>query len=105
MERGGPSLDSGPGLNLARKQEKVVSLDNRMDPGLGLSIARQAELVFSDTAIARDAFLLKHIRRNRFCNLTKIYFFGDHQLPMLQGRLCQLEVADLCLQADQETDP
>ena len=71
MERGGPSLDSGPGLNLARKQEKVVSLDNRMDSGLGLSIARQAELVFSDTAIARDAFLLKHIRRNRFCNFTK----------------------------------
>ena len=71
MERGGPSLSSGPGLNLARKQEKVVSLDNRMDPGLGLSIARQAELVFSDTAIARDAFLLKHIRRNRFCNFTK----------------------------------
>jgi len=65
MERGGPSLSSGPGLNLARKQEKVVSLDNRMDSGLGLSIARQAELVFSDTAIARDAFLLKHIRRNR----------------------------------------
>ena len=104
MERGGPSLDSGPGLNLARKQEKVVSLDNRMDSGLGLSIARQAELVFSDTAIARDAFLLKHIRRNRFCNLTKIYFFDDRIL-MLQGRLCQLEVADLCLQADQETDP
>lgn len=104
MERGGPSLDSGPGLNLARIQEKVVSLDNRMDSGLGLSIARQAELVFSDTAIARDAFLLKHIRRNRFCNLTKIYFFDD-RLPMLQGRLCQLEVADLCLQADQETDP
>ena len=70
MERGGPSLDSVPGLNLARNQEKVVSLDNRMDPGLGLSIARQAELVFSDTAIARDAFLLKHIRRNRFCNIT-----------------------------------
>ena len=102
MERGGPSLDSGSGLlHLARNQEKVV----RMDSSLGLSIARQAELVFSDTAIARDAFLLKHIRRNRFCNLTKIYFFGDHQLPMLQGRLCQLEVADLCLQADQETDP
>lgn len=33
---------------------------------LGLAaIARQAELVFSDTAIARDAFLMKHIRRNR----------------------------------------
>ena len=71
MERGGPSLDSGPGLNLARIQEKVVSLDNRMDSSLGLSIARQAELVFSDTAIARDDFLLKHIRRNRFCNITR----------------------------------
>ena len=78
MERGGPSLDSGPGLNLARIQEKVVSLDNRMDSGLGLSIARQAELVFSDTAIARDAFLLKHIRRNRFCNLT-IFLMIDFQ--------------------------
>jgi len=36
-----------------------------LDPDLALSIARQTELVFSDSAIGRDSFLLKHIRRNR----------------------------------------
>ena len=65
MEGGGPLL--GPAL--ARQQEKQVFSDE-MEPGLGLSIARQAELVFSDTAISRDAFLLKHIRRNRCGYLT-----------------------------------
>ena len=63
---GGPPLQPGLGLSLARESfhEKRVFSD-QMDPGLGLSIASQAELVFSDTAISRDAFLLKHIRRNR----------------------------------------
>jgi len=36
-----------------------------LDSELALSIARQTELVFSDSAIGRDSFLLKHIRRNR----------------------------------------
>ena len=64
MEGGGPPLEPVLGLSHARQQEKHVFSD-KMEAGLGLSIARQAELVFSDTAISRDAFLLKHIRRNR----------------------------------------
>ena len=62
MEGGGTPLEPGPGLSKVRHQQETR---DTMDPALGLSIARQAELVFSDTAISRDAFLLKHIRRNR----------------------------------------
>jgi len=62
---GGPPLEPGLGLSLARESQEKRVFSDQMDPGLGLSIARQAELVFSDTAISRDAFLLKHIRRNR----------------------------------------
>ena len=58
---GGPPLEPVLGLSLARESQ----FSDKMDPGIGLSIARQAELVFSDAAISRDAFLLKHIRRNR----------------------------------------
>ena len=66
---GGPPLEPGLGLSLARESQEKRMFSDQMDPGLGLSIARQAELVFSDTAISRDAFLLKHIRRNR-CGWT-----------------------------------
>jgi len=62
---GGPPLEPGLGLSLARESQEKRVFSDKIDPGLGLSIARQAELVFSDTAISRDAFLLKHIRRNR----------------------------------------
>ena len=47
-------------------QKCLVGMEAAGGGELGLAaIARQAELVFSDTAIARDAFLMKHIRRNR----------------------------------------
>ena len=36
-----------------------------LEQGLAISIARQTEAVFSDTALGRDSFLLKHVRRNR----------------------------------------
>ena len=65
MEGGGTPLEPGPGLSKVRHQQETRASSDKMDPALGLSIARQAELVFSDTAISRDAFLLKHIRRNR----------------------------------------
>ena len=65
MEGGGTSLEPRPGLSKIRHQQETRASSDTMDPALGLSIARQAELVFSDTAISRDAFLLKHIRRNR----------------------------------------
>ena len=65
MEEGvPPSLEPRLGLSFAQDQERQVFPD-KMDPGLGQRIPRQAELVFSDNAISRDAFLLKHIRRNR----------------------------------------
>ena len=37
-----------------------------LDPTVSLAIAQQVELVFSNTALARDSFLLKHVKRNRF---------------------------------------
>lgn len=36
-----------------------------LDPAVSLAIAQQVELVFSNTALARDSFLLKHVKRNR----------------------------------------
>lgn len=36
-----------------------------LDPTVSLAISQQVELVFSNTALARDSFLLKHVKRNR----------------------------------------